>query len=128
MEIGAGFGRLAHSIIHNFKNHKQDLSNLYELLKDVDNSIRVMAEEEIKEKNIQLKLIQKNLLKSLIPKDINDKKNSILEIRAGTGGDEASLFAADLFNMYKKYAVIKNWKFEVLSISETELKGIKEVI
>ena len=115
-------------IIHNFNIHKQDLSNLNELLKDVDHSIRVMAEEEIKEKNIQLKLIQKKLLKSLIPKDINDEKNSILEIRAGTGGDEASLFAADLFSMYQKYSEINLWKFDILSISETGLKGIKEAI
>ena len=56
------------------------------------------------------------------------KKNSILEIRAGTGGDEASLFAANLFNMYQKYADIKKWKFEILSLSETGLKGIKEAI
>ena len=93
-----------------------------------DNSIREMAEEELKEKNEYLKNIEINLLKSLIPKDINDEKNSILEIRAGTGGDEASLFAADLFNMYQKYSEINSWKFDVLSISETGLKGIKEAI
>ena len=78
--------------------------------------------------NLQIKLLEKELLRLLIPKDINDEKNSILEIRAGTGGDEASLFASDLFNMYNKYSDSKNWKFEVLSISETGLKGIKEVI
>ena len=61
-------------------------------------------------------------------KDINDEKNSILEIRAGTGGDEASLFAADLFGMYQKYSNLNNWSFEILSISETGLNGIKEVI
>ena len=74
-----------------------------------------MAEEEIKEKNLKLKEIEsESLLKSLIPKDINDEKNSILEIRAGTGGDEASLFAADLFSMYQKYSEINSWKFEIL--------------
>ena len=67
-------------------------------------------------------------MKLLIPKDENDKKNSILEIRAGTGGDEASLFAADLFSMYQRFSDLNDWKFEVLSISETGLKGIKEVI
>lgn len=67
-------------------------------------------------------------MKLLIPKDINDEKNSILEIRAGTGGDEASLFAADLFGMYQKYSNLNNWSFEILSISETGLNGIKEVI
>jgi len=64
----------------------------------------------------------------LIPKDENDKKNVILEIRAGTGGDEASLFGADLMRMYQKYSDLKKWKFETMSISETGLKGIKEVI
>ena len=86
-------------VINKFNGHKQDLLNLGELLKDTDLSIREMAEAEIKEKNVQLKLIEEELLKSLIPKDINDEKNSILEIRAGTGGDEASLFAADLFTI-----------------------------
>ena len=115
-------------VINKFNGHKQDLLNLGELLKDTDLSIREMAEAEIKEKNVQLKLIEEELLKSLIPKDINDEKNSILEIRAGTGGDEASLFAADLFTMYQKYSELNAWKFDILSISETGLKGIKEAI
>ena len=118
------------SFLNEFKDreYKQDLFNLSELLKDTDSSIREMAEAEIKEKNDQLKLIEEELLKSLIPKDINDEKNSILEIRAGTGGDEASLFAADLFTMYQKYSELNAWKFDILSISETGLKGIKEAI
>ena len=115
-------------VIKLFNKNKEDLINLKELLNDEDNSIREMAEEELKEKNEYLKNIEIKLLKSLIPKDINDEKNSILEIRAGTGGDEASLFAADLFNMYQKYSEINSWKFDVLSISETGLKGIKEAI
>ena len=115
-------------IINNFNSNKKDLKNLNDLLKDEDNSIRHMAEEEIKEKTILLKLIEEDLLKALIPKDKNDEKNSILEIRAGTGGDEASLFAADLLNMYQKYSENNSWKFEIMSISETGLKGIKEAI
>ena len=115
-------------IINNFNKYKKDLLNLNDLLKDEDDSIKQMAEEEIKEKNNKLKIIEINLLKSLIPKDLNDEKNSILEIRAGTGGDEASLFAADLLSMYQKYSEINLWKFEIMSISETGLKGIKEVI
>ena len=87
-----------------------------------------MAEEELKDKKKKIKILENDLLKLLIPKDANDKKNSIIEIRAGTGGDEASLFAADLFSMYKKYADLNSWQLEVLSISETGLKGIKEVI
>jgi len=115
-------------VINRFNGHKQDLLNLNELLKDDDSSIREMAEAEIKVKNYQLKLIEDELLKSLIPKDVNDEKNSILEIRAGTGGVEASLFAADLFTMYQKYSELNSWKFDILSISETGLKGIKEAI
>ena len=72
--------------------------------------------------------MKKIFIELLIPQDTNDTKNSILEIRAGTGGDEACLFASNLFNMYQKYSDIKKWKFEVLSISETGLKGIKEAI
>ena len=67
-------------------------------------------------------------MKFLIPKDSNDQKNSILEIRAGTGGDEASLFASDLLSMYQKYSDLNKWNFEILSISETGLNGIKEAI
>ena len=116
------------AIINLFKKNKEDLENLNNLLKDEDQLIKEMAEEEIKEKNINLKKIEEDLLKSLIPKDLNDEKNSILEIRAGTGGDEASLFVADLLSMYQKYSDTNSWNFEILSISETGLKGIKEVI
>jgi len=115
-------------IINRFNKSKKDLVDLNDLLKDDDDSIKKMAEEEIKVKNNLIKSIEIELLKSLIPKDLNDEKNSILEIRAGTGGDEASLFAADLFSMYQKFSEINSWSFEVLSISETGLKGIKEAI
>ncbi len=81
----------------------------------------------MKKKN-QIKYLEQELLKLLIPKDENDSKNSILEIRAGTGGDEASLFASDLLNMYQRYADLNSWKFDILSISETGLKGVKEAI
>ena len=115
-------------LINSFNKNNNELKNLEELLKDQDLSIREIAEEEIKEKKLILKQLEEDLLKSLIPRDINDGKNSILEIRAGTGGDEASLFAADLFSMYQKYSELNSWKFDILSISETGLKGIKEVI
>ena len=114
--------------IYNFKKHKTDIADLNILLNDQDNTIKEMAEDELKNKKKQIKVLENDLLKLLIPKDESDKKNSILEIRAGTGGDEASLFAADLFSMYQKYADLNSWKIEVLSISETGLKGIKEVI
>ena len=114
--------------IAEYKKEKNEMINLNELIKDSDQEISKIAEIELLEKKNLIKALESDLLKLLIPKDENDKKNSILEIRAGTGGDEASLFAADLFSMYQKYADINSWKFEILSISETGLKGIKEVI
>ena len=114
--------------IEEYKNQKNEIQNLNELLKDNDPDITKIAEIELLEKKNLIKILEDELLKLLIPKDKNDKKNSILEIRAGTGGDEASLFAADLLSMYQKYADINAWNFEILSISETRLKGVKEVI
>ena len=114
--------------IKEFINCQKNIEGLLELQNDSDSLIRNEADKELKFENSNLKLFEKELYKLLIPKDDNDEKNSILEIRAGTGGDEASLFVADLFNMYQKYADLKKWKFEILSISETGLKGIKEVI
>ncbi len=114
--------------IEEYKKEKKEINNLNELIKDTDQEIIKIAELELIEKKNLIKSLENDLLKLLIPKDENDTKNSILEIRAGTGGDEASLFAADLLNMYQKYADINLWKLEILSISETGLKGIKEVI
>ncbi len=114
--------------IEEYKREKNEIINLNELIKDEDLEIGRIAEAELKEKKVLIKKLEEQLLKLLIPKDANDTKNSILEIRAGTGGDEASLFASDLLTMYQKYADINSWKFEILSISETGLKGVKEVI
>ena len=114
--------------INIYKKDKNDIDELTKLLDDKDTSIKQMAEEELIEKKKSIDFLEDKLMRLLIPKDENDKKNSILEIRAGTGGDEASLFAADLFSMYQKYADVNEWKFEVLSLSETGLKGIKEVV
>ena len=114
--------------INQYKDEKNEIGELSKLIQDDDVSIKEMAEVELKEKRKLLKLIEDKLLRLLIPKDENDKKNSILEIRAGTGGDEASLFAADLFTMYQRFSDLNDWKFEILSISETGLKGIKEAI
>ncbi len=114
--------------IKKYKSDKDEIIQLSKLINDNDPSIKELAETELKEKKKSIIIIENELMKLLIPKDENDKKNSILEIRAGTGGDEASLFAADLFSMYQKFSDLNNWKFEILSISETGLKGIKEVI
>ncbi len=114
--------------IKKYKNDKKEIDELLKLVEDNDRSIKEMAETELKEKKKSIEILESELMRLLIPKDENDKKNSILEIRAGTGGDEASLFAADLFSMYQRFSDLNNWNFEILSISETGLKGIKEVI
>ncbi len=114
--------------ISEYKTEQNDIENLNELVKDADQDISKMAEMELLQKKKVIKFLEQDLLKLLIPKDKNDSKNSILEIRAGTGGDEASLFASDLLSMYQRYADSNSWKFEILSISETGLKGVKEVI
>ena len=114
--------------IQEYNNLQKDILNLNELVKDNDLEISKIAELELIEKKNQAKVLEQELLRLLIPKDENDTKNSILEIRAGTGGDEASLFASDLLNMYQRYADLNSWKFDILSISETGLKGVKEAI
>ena len=114
--------------IEEYKKEQKEILNLNDLVKDNDQEISKIAEIELNEKKNLIKKLENELLRLLIPKDINDTKNSILEIRAGTGGDEASLFASDLLNMYQKYADYNSWKFEILSISETGLKGVKEAI
>ena len=87
-----------------------------------------MAKKELEEINKKKLDLEHEIKTLLIPKDPNDEKNIILEIRSGTGGDEASLFASDLLNMYQRYADLNSWKFDILSISETGLKGVKEAI
>ena len=91
-----------------YKKDKSEISELSKLIEDDDHSIKEMAEIELKEKKKSITIIENDLMKLLIPKDENDKKNSILEIRAGTGGDEASLFAADLFSMYQRFSDLNN--------------------
>ncbi len=114
--------------INEYNTQKNEIKNLQDLISDKDPDISKIAEVELFEKKKEIKQLEKKLLRLLIPKDENDSKNSILEIRAGTGGDEASLFASDLLSMYQKYADNNSWKFEILSISETGLKGVKEAI
>ena len=87
--------------IEEYKKEQNEISNLNDLIKDKDQEISKIAEIELSEKKLSIKSLENELLRLLIPKDKNDEKNSILEIRAGTGGDEASLFAADLLNMYQ---------------------------
>ena len=95
---------------------------------ETDAELRAYAEEELAQLEPRLAKAEQDLKVLLLPKDPNDEKNVILEIRAGTGGDEASLFAAEIFRMYNRYAETNRWKVEVLSASESGVGGLKEVI
>src|SRR6266545_1611230 len=95
---------------------------------ETDPEMRAYAEEELNSLEQQLTTIEAELKVLLLPKDPNDEKNVILEIRAGTGGDEATLFAAEIFRKYMRYAESRRWKVEVLSSSESSVGGLKEVI
>lgn len=106
----------------------KDIKEAEELLKGGDGDLRELAEIELEELKQKKPKIEEELKIMLLPKDPRDEKNVILEIRAGTGGEEAALFAADLFKMYMKYAENKKWKIEMIDINTTGLGGIKEVI
>ncbi|GHU89151.1 peptide chain release factor 1 [Spirochaetia bacterium] len=90
--------------------------------------MRELAKEELHELEIRITDAEDRLKFMLIPKDPLDEKNIIMEIRAGTGGDEAALFAADLFRMYSRFAETRGWKFEIMNSNETELGGLKEIV
>src|SRR5947199_10594508 len=98
------------------------------LADEKDPEMRAYAQEELNQLEARVVAVEEELKFLLLPKDPNDEKNIILEIRAGTGGDEATLFAAELFRMYDRYAESKRWKVEVLSTSESGVHGLKEVI
>ncbi|MDR2738544.1 MAG: peptide chain release factor 1 [Treponema sp.] len=104
----------------------EDAKALIQNEKDPD--MREMAREESRELETRLKDAEDRLKFLLIPKDPLDEKNIIMEIRAGTGGDEAALFASDLYRMYSRFAETKGWKFEIMSSNETELGGFKEIV
>jgi len=106
----------------------RELANNRSLLDDPDPEIRKLAREEVDSMKEKMAEMEEDLRVLLLPSDPNDDRNIILEIRAGTGGEEAGLFAADLFRMYVRYAEIKGWKTEILSRHETEKGGFKEVI
>ena len=110
-----------------FDNEKEELEKILND-KESDNEIKLMAEQELNELNLNYENIEKKLKLFLLPKDEADKKNAIIEIRAGTGGLEASLFASDLFKMYEKICHKKKWILELISISKSEAGGLKEVI
>jgi peptide chain release factor 1 len=111
-----------------YKGVEQDIAGAEELAKGSDAEMRELAEEELKTLTVRREALLQELKVLLIPKDPNDEKNVLLEIRAGTGGDEAALFAADLFRMYTRYAERQGWRLDVLSSSDTGSGGLKEAI
>jgi peptide chain release factor 1 len=111
-----------------YANLKKNLEEAELLLQDSDADIREMAQEETKTLRADLESINSEIEKQLLPKDPNDKRNIYLEIRAGTGGDEAAIFAGDIFRMYSRYAESRNWAIEILSERTGEHGGFKEII
>ncbi len=111
-----------------YKKAKSDLAGAKEMLDSGDEELKEMAKAEIAELEGQIETYENELKILMLPKDPNDDKNVILEIRAGTGGEEAALFGADLLRMYTRYAERKGWKTELMEINDTGLGGIKEAV
>jgi peptide chain release factor 1 len=112
-----------------YKDLKKGIAESKAVLADEkDSEMRAYAQEELEKLEARVAAVEEELKLLLLPKDPNDEKNVILEIRAGTGGDEATLFAAEMFRMYTRYAETQRWKVEVLSTSESGVGGLKEVI
>ena len=111
----------------NFENNKKDLNVLIND-KNIDDELKEIAKRELDELILKNKHNENKLKFYLIPKDEADSKNAIVEIRAGTGGLEASLFASDLFKMYEKVCHKKKWSIEIINISKSDAGGLKEVI
>jgi peptide chain release factor 1 len=111
-----------------FKSVSEEIAQTEELVKTADAEMRDLASEELKTLEQRRESLLSEIKTLLIPKDPNDEKNVMLEIRAGTGGDEAALFAGELFRMYSKFAERQRWRIEVLSTNETGVGGLKEVI
>ena len=111
-----------------YKKAKEAMAEAKEMLEIGDEELRELAKMEISELEDQIPEFEAELKVLLLPKDPNDEKNVILEVRAGTGGDEAALFGADLLRMYMRYAERRGWKTEMIEMSETGLGGIKEAV
>src|SRR3989475_6421471 len=120
------------AIVEKYREYKDLRKGIAEsqamLADEKDPEMRAYAQEELDQLEARVGKVEESLKVLLIPKDPNDEKNVILEIRAGTGGDEATLFAAEMFRMYDRYAETQRWKVEVLSTSESGVGGLKEII
>jgi peptide chain release factor 1 len=111
-----------------YRQREADIAEAREMQAADDAEMAAMAADEIAAASAEMQRLEAELQAALLPKDPDDDRNAFLEIRAGTGGDEAALFAGDLFRMYQRYAQLQGWQFEVMSESESDLGGYKEVI
>lgn len=139
MEVGNDYQRAAELSIeraeleplikksNRYRQVSQQLEDDRALIDSEDEELRQLAIAEIDELEIELENLERELKSMLLPQDPRDNKNVIMEIRAGTGGDEAALFAADLFRIYSRYAERRRWKVEILSLNEIGIGGIKEI-
>jgi peptide chain release factor 1 len=133
---GADFARLSKEYselspivdgIDALRRARDELGSLTDLAQSgEDAELKALAEDELRTLRASLPALEQKVKLALLPKDADDERNAILEVRAGTGGEEAALFAADLFRMYQRYAALRNWRFELLDLSETGLGGFKE--
>jgi peptide chain release factor 1 len=116
--------------IRNLQGAELEIAGLNEILQDndTDAEMRALADADRDELNAQIEKLQQDIRIALLPKDAADSRDVILEIRAGTGGDEAALFAGDLFRMYQRHAELQGWKVAVVSVSESDLGGYREII
>ncbi len=106
---------------------RQEMISLAEMARSTeDGELKALAMAELQSLREQLPDLENRIKLALLPKDADDARNAILEVRAGTGGEEAALFAAELFRMYQRYAGLRGWRFEILDLSETGLGGFKE--
>ncbi|MEH6516654.1 MAG: peptide chain release factor 1 [Halioglobus sp.] len=112
----------------NYSRAKSDLEDAQAMMSDPDPDLREMAQEEINTSSEQMQILETELQALLLPRDARDSHNVFLEIRAGTGGDEAAIFSGDLFRMYSRFAENKNWKVEILSERSGDHGGYKEII
>ncbi len=116
--------------IEDWKDARDEIAELAAMIADAgeDDEVRQMAEDEFEALKVRIPELERAIKIALLPKDEVDERNAILEVRAGTGGEEAALFAADLFRMYQRYADLHNWKFEVMETSDTDKGGFKEAV
>ncbi len=114
------------TLIEKWSKAKSEYDDLLILVEEAEADMKDLVEEELQDLKKLIPVLEQDIRISLLPKDEADSKNAILEVRAGTGGEEAALFAADLFRMYQRYAANHGWKFETLEVSDTGIGGLKE--